>query len=139
MPKQRWDRRYGWTVLTQPSQSNGPIRCVQILNFLEVPISRNQDHPVAFRRGGNPDVVLGNRPPFLLQVLFESPVFRATSKSAEAIALPDANRSTLAVFSEGRPDFAAPKNTSPITTAGTNTSAQGQHRKAPRQLPPGGQ
>ena len=36
--------------------------------------------------------------------------------------MPAANRSTLAVFSAGRPDFAAPKNNSPTTTAGMKTS-----------------
>ena len=36
--------------------------------------------------------------------------------------MPAANRSTLAVFSAGRPDFAAPKNNSPTTTAGMETS-----------------
>ena len=54
---------------------NGPICSVQILNCMEVAVSGHKDHPVTFRRGGDPDVVLGKRPPFLLQVLFESPVF----------------------------------------------------------------
>lgn len=38
------------------------------------------------------------------------------------IALPDANRSTRPRFSEGRLDFAAPKNSSPSATAGIKTS-----------------
>jgi hypothetical protein len=40
------------------------------------------------------------------------------------------------VLSEGRPDFAAPKDNSPTTTAGMNTSAPvriGQHRVVPLQ------
>lgn len=54
---------------------NGPIRSGQILNFAEVAVSGHKDHSVTFRRGGDPDVVLGKEPPFLLQVLFKSPVF----------------------------------------------------------------
>jgi len=49
---------------------NGPIRSGQILHFVEVAISGNKDHPMTFRRGGDPDVILGKGPPFLLQVLF---------------------------------------------------------------------
>src|ERR1039457_285561 len=64
----------------------------------------------------------GRGRPFFFRYCFSLPYSRATSKSAETMALPDANRSTLAVFSDGRPDFAAPKNNSLSATAGTNTS-----------------
>ena len=53
---------------------SGPIRSVQILNFVEAAVSRHKNHPVTFRYGGDPDVVFGKGPPFLLQVLFEFPV-----------------------------------------------------------------
>ena len=60
----------GWTELRQTSRMNGPICGVQILNFLEVAVTGDKDHLVTFRRGGDPDVVLGKGPPLLLQVLF---------------------------------------------------------------------
>src|ERR1039457_3679303 len=65
----------------------------------------------------------GRGRPFFFRYCFSLPYSRATSKSAETMALPDANRSTLAVFSDGQADFAAPKNNSPSATAGMNTSA----------------
>ena len=52
----------------------------------------------------------GRGRPFFFRYCFSLPYSRATSKSAKTMALPDANRCTLAVFSDGRPDFAAPKN-----------------------------
>ena len=62
-------------ALGRGSRVNGPILGAQILNFEEVAIPGHKDHPVAFRRGGDPDVILGKGPPFLLQGVFESPVF----------------------------------------------------------------
>ena len=63
------------TELSKTSRMNSPIGSGQILDFLEMAISGNKYHPVTFRRGGNPDVVLGKRPPFLLQVMSQFPVF----------------------------------------------------------------
>ena len=54
---------------------NEPIHGVQIFNLLEVAVSGYKDHPVTFRRCSDPDVVLGEGPPFFLQILFQSPVF----------------------------------------------------------------
>src|ERR1035441_8608303 len=65
----------------------------------------------------------GRSRPFFFRYCLSLPYSRATSISDETMALPDANRSTLAVFSDGRADFAAPKNNSPSATAGMNTSA----------------
>ena len=59
---------------------NGPIRRVQFLNFLEVAVPGNKDHPVTFRRGGDPEVVLGKGPPFLLQILLYPPVLPACTR-----------------------------------------------------------
>src|ERR1035438_4864380 len=64
----------------------------------------------------------GSGRPLSFRRCFRRPYSRATSRSHETMALPAANRSTLAVFSSGRPDFAAPKNNSPSATAGMNTS-----------------
>src|ERR1035437_7425370 len=44
----------------------------------------------------------GRGRPFFFRYCLSLPYSRATSKSAETMALPDANRSTLAVFSDGR-------------------------------------
>jgi hypothetical protein len=45
------------------SRLNRPIRGRQILNFVEVPVSGDEDHAVTFRRGGNPEVVFGKWAP----------------------------------------------------------------------------
>ena len=54
---------------------SGPIHRDQFLNFLEVAISGDKDHPVTSRSGGDPDVILGKGSPFFLQVLLQPPVF----------------------------------------------------------------
>ena len=63
------------TEVRRISRLNGPIRSLQTLDFAEVPVSGNEDHPMTFRRGGNPDVVFGKRPPLLLQALLQTSVF----------------------------------------------------------------
>jgi hypothetical protein len=99
-----------------------PINGLQIVNFPEMAIPGNQNHPVMSGCGGDPNVVLRYRPPFFLQSLPQKSVFARTSRSQTTIALPSANRSTFLLFSSGRADLAAPKNNSPSAMAGTNTS-----------------
>jgi hypothetical protein len=94
------------TGFLQRSGLNFPIGSFQIVHFVEMPIPGNEDHPVMLRRGSNPDVVLGQRPPL----------------SQETTALSAANRS-WPCFRKGGPIFAAPKNNSPSTTAGMKTSS----------------
>src|SRR5262249_21508283 len=90
-------------------------------NVVKAPVTSNQNQFMTSCRGCNPNVVLRQRLPFSRRRSLSRPYSRATSKSHETMDLPDANRSTLAVFSEGRPDFAAPKNNSPSTIAEINT------------------
>lgn len=63
------------TGVRQTSRLNGPIRGLHVLNFEEVPVPGNQDHPVMFCRCGDPDIVLGKRPPLLLQAALQTSVF----------------------------------------------------------------
>src|SRR5439155_24781150 len=51
----------------------------------------------------------GSGRPFSLRSCFRRPYSQATPRSHETMALPVANSSTVAMFSDGRPDFAAPK------------------------------
>jgi hypothetical protein len=63
-------------------RNNAPVCGIQIFNFLEVAATGYQDHVVTFRRGGNPDVVLGKWPPLLLQALLQASVFTSNIEIA---------------------------------------------------------
>lgn len=56
------------------SRLSSPIRRLQVLDFAEVPVPVNEDHPVTFRRGGDPNVVFGKRPSLLPQALLQTAV-----------------------------------------------------------------
>ena len=63
-------------------RNNAPVCGIQTFNFLEVAATGYQDHFVTFRRGGNPDVVLGKWPPLLLQALLQASVFTSNIEIA---------------------------------------------------------
>src|SRR5579859_6326661 len=46
-----------------------PPRYTQIVNFAKMSVASSQNQFMIFRRCGNPDVVLGQRPPFLAKAL----------------------------------------------------------------------
>jgi hypothetical protein len=48
---------------------------MQIFNLSEVAVSGNEDHPVMFSHGRNPNVVFGDRPALVPQSLLQSSVF----------------------------------------------------------------
>lgn len=70
------------TEARRSSRLSDPIRGHQILNFPEVPASGDEDHAVTFCRGGNPEIVLGKRPPLLLQALLQTSVFASNIEIA---------------------------------------------------------
>jgi hypothetical protein len=92
------------------SRLNRPIRSLQIFNFAEAPIPGNEDHPVAFRCGSNPNIVLGKRPPLLLQALFQTSVLAGNIEIAGNNGSAGRKSLHLGGFSDERLDFAAPKN-----------------------------
>jgi hypothetical protein len=63
-----WGGRSRSREVPTASPLNEPIHSVQIFNLLEVAVSGYKDHPVTFRRCSDPDVVLGEGPPFFLQI-----------------------------------------------------------------------
>jgi hypothetical protein len=86
LPREARDTPFIWyaaqTEARYSSRLDGPICGRQILNFVKVPVSGNEDHPVTFRRGGNPEVVLGKRPPLLLQALLQTSVLASNIEIA---------------------------------------------------------
>ena len=85
-------------------------------------ISRHQHHSIRLAVAAIQMSFSGIGLPFAFSRCLRRPYSRATSISGGIMAISEAKRSTRVAFSDSRLEFAAPKNSSPSTAAGTNTS-----------------